>query len=210
MNANLVAAVFVSVLICGVVGANVSPQSTTATGTSQQSVNGSLGGDISVFMQQGTAAANGSVDAGMWLAAFESAENQTRKETLVATRTETLRIRVAQLESRIHTFPVNETNQSVAHRAQRARLVAELDALRTSISEAKTAAAGEGVNASGLNRLSQRVETLSVPAATSTNISQASVNAASNPESDNHGSRVDPTRPASVDSPAFGMTYRGP
>jgi hypothetical protein len=58
-------------------------------------------------------------------------------------------------------------NRSVAHRARRARLAADRDALATAISEAKTTATGEGVNASGLDRLGRRIEGLSVPTAAS-------------------------------------------
>ena len=175
MNANVAAVLFVSVLLCGVVGASVSPQAGTAADDSRHAED-SLGGDISVFMQRETAAANGSVDAGMWLAAFERAESQPRKEALVAQRTETLRVRVRQLETRIRTFPADPTNASVAYRAQRARLVADRAALRTSVSEAKTAAAGEGVNTSALDRVSRRIERLSVPnapSATTSNTAQA-------------------------------------
>lgn len=208
VNANLVVAVFVSVLVCGVVGASVSPQSATMTETDQQSVEGDLGGDISVFMQRGTAAANGSVDAGMWLAAFESAENQTRKKTLVTTRTETLRARLIRLESRIRAFSANETNESVASQAQRARLAADLDALQTSISEAKTTAASEGVNTSGLDQLSRRAENLSAPVATTD--SRAGVNDTVNKASDGQGSQTSAARFTTLDSRAAGTTYRGP
>ena len=189
VNANVAAVVFVSVVLCGAVGASVSPQSGTATGAdSQAATDRSLGGDISVFMQRGTAGANGSVDSGMWLAAFESAQNQTRKEALVTERATTLRIRVADLEARLRAFPTRGANGSVAYRAQRARLVADAAALRTSVSEAKTAAASEGVNTSALDRVSRRVENLSVPPATVSNRTQATVR----------------------DVRADGATYRGP
>lgn len=166
VNTNAVAVVLVSALFCGLVGIGVSPQVGTSGTTTQPASDGSFGGDVSVFIQRGVAAANGSVDSGMWLAAFESAENQSRKEALVAQRTATLRARLDRLETRIEALPV-ETNRSVVRRARRARLAADRDALDTAISEAKTAAAGEGVNASGFDRLGRRIETLSVPATAS-------------------------------------------
>jgi outer membrane murein-binding lipoprotein Lpp len=162
VNTNVAAVVFVSVLLCGIMGTSVTPQTAT-TPVQQPATNASLGGDISVFMQRSVAAANGSVDSGMWMAAFESAQNQSRKQTLVSQRATTLGARLDRLETRITAFSPAETNQSVAHRARRARLAADLDALRTAISEAKTAAASAGVNASGLDRLSRRAENLSVP-----------------------------------------------
>lgn len=220
MNTNVLAVAFVSVLVCGIVGATATPQLETAEPAQQSTAEStpqptaepapqptadeSLGGDIAVFMQRGGATANGSVDSGMWLAAFETAENQSRKEALVSQRTETLDARLAVLETRIRGFSPNETNRTVAHRARRARLAAERAALRTSISEAKTAAAGEGVNASGLDRLSRRAENLSVPNATSsenrtaTNTATDTTNATASRE------------PVTDGIHATGTTYRGP
>jgi hypothetical protein len=166
VNTNAVAVVLVSALFCGLIGVGASPQVGTGETATQPTPDGSFGGDISVFMQRGVVAANGSVDSGMWVAAFESAENQSRKEALVAQRAATLRVRLDRLATRIAAFPMG-TNRSVAHRARRARLAADRDALNTAISEAKTAATGEGVNASGIDRLSRRMENLSVPATAS-------------------------------------------
>ena len=163
MNTNAVAVAFVSVLLCGFVGIGVSPQAGTAQPTAQPAA-GDMGSDVSVFMQRGVAAANGSVDSGMWLAAFDTAENQSRKEVLVTQRAATLRVRLDRLETRIEEF-AGESTQSTARQARHARLVADRDALSTAVGEAKTAAASEGVNASGLDRLSQHIEGLSVPAA---------------------------------------------
>ena len=163
MNTNAVAVAFVSVLLCGFVGIGVSPQAGTAQPTTQPTAEG-MGSDVSVFMQRGVAAANGSVDSGMWLAAFDTAENQSRKEVLVTQRAATLRVRLDRLETRIEEF-AGESTQSTARQARHARLVADRDALSTAVGEAKTAAASEGVNASGLDRLSQHIENLSVPAA---------------------------------------------
>jgi hypothetical protein len=172
VNTNAVVVVLVSALLCGLVGVGVSPQVGTSETTAQPATEGSFGGDVSVFMQRGVAAANGSVDSGMWVAAFESAENQSRKEALVAQRAATLGVRLDRLETRIEAFPT-ETNRSVAHRARRARLAADRDALDTAISEAKTTATSEGVNASGLDRLSRRIENLSVPATASNGSNQS-------------------------------------
>lgn len=176
VNTNAVAVAFVSVLLCGFVGMGVSPQVGTSEPTTQPATE-DVGREVSVFMQRGVAAANGSVDSGMWAAAFETAENQSRKEALVAERAATLRVRLARLETRIERFPTG-ANRSVAHRARRARLAADRDALATAISEAKTTAASEGVNASELDRLSRRVENLSAPTATSNGSSRSPTPAA--------------------------------
>jgi hypothetical protein len=171
VNTNAVVVVLVSALFCGLVGVGVSPQVGTGETTAQPAED--VGGEVSVFMQRGVAAANGSVDSGMWLAAFETAENQSRKEALVTQRTATLRARLDRLETRIGQFPTTEANRSVAQRARRARLAADRDALSTAISETKTAATGEGVNASRIDRLGRRIENLSVPATASTGSNQS-------------------------------------
>jgi outer membrane murein-binding lipoprotein Lpp len=159
VKTNAVAVVLASVLLCGLVGAGVGPQ-LGATETTTQPATEDMGRDVSVFMQRGVAAANGSVDSGMWTAAFETAENQSRKEALVAKRTATLSVRLDRLATRIEAFRT-QVNGSTSHRARRARLAADRDALSTAISETKTTATSEGVNASSLDRLGQRVENLS-------------------------------------------------
>jgi hypothetical protein len=160
VNTNAVAVVLASMLFCGLVGVGVGPQ-LGATETTTQPATGDMGRDISVFMQRGIATANGSVDSGMWTAAFETAENQSRKKTLVTQRAATLGVRLDRLATRIGTFRT-QANDSTSHRARRARLAADRDALSTAISEAKTTATSEGVNASSLDRLGQRIENLSV------------------------------------------------
>lgn len=210
MNANAAVVVAVSVLLCGVVGASAvqSEPGTMETETARgPSADGGFGGEVSVFMQRGAATANGSVDAGMWLAAFERAENQSRKEELVAQRTETLGVRLDRLERRTDRLPATD-NGSVAYQARQARLVADIEALRSAVSEAKTSAASEGVNTSGLDRVSERAAALSVPpadAASRTNDTRSSETSAqtgwSEPRLDH--TSVGPSRTA-------GATYRGP
>lgn len=164
VNTNAVAVVLASILFCGLVGVGVGPQ-LGATETTTHTASEDVGHDVSVFMQRGVATANGSVDTGMWVAAFETAENQSRREALVAKRAATLSVRLDRLATRIETFRT-QANGSTSHRARRARLAADRDALSTAISEAKTTATSEGVNASSLDQLGQRVENLSaVPTA---------------------------------------------
>lgn len=164
MNANDAAVLLVSLLLCGTMGVSAGLQAEPTT-TAQPATGAELGGEISVFMQQRTAAANGSVDSGMWLAAFGHAENQSTKRTLVEQRTATLRGRLNRTDERLRAFTPTETNRSVRHRARWARLAADVAALRTAITDAKTAAASAGVNASGLDQLARRAASLSIPSA---------------------------------------------
>jgi len=163
VNANVVAILLIPILLLGAMGANMGFQTGTTTESAQQTTGEAFGGDVTVFMQQHTARANGSIDSGMWLAAFESAESQSRKRVLVEQRAATLGVRLDRAEKRIDTFDPTKTKRSIRHRAELARIAADVAALRTAINDAKTAAAREGVNASGLDRLASRATSLSVP-----------------------------------------------
>ncbi|PSQ65763.1 MAG: hypothetical protein BRD24_05810 [Halobacteriales archaeon SW_9_67_24] len=153
MNANVVAILLIPILLGGMMGASIGSQPGTTTESARPATGEEFGGEITVFMQQHTARANGSIDSGMWLAAFESAESQSRKRALVEQRATTLGVRLDRVEERVGAFSPTKTNRSVRHRAKRARIAADVAALRTAISDAKTAAAREGVNASRLDRL---------------------------------------------------------
>lgn len=171
VNANDAAILLVALLLCGTMGVSAGLQ-TGSTTTTQPTTSAELGGEVSVFMQQRTAAANGAVDSGMWRAAFERAENQSTKHTLVEQRTTTLQNRLNRTDERLEAFAPTETNRSVRHRARWARLAADVAALRTAINDAKTAAASAGVNASGLDQLARRATSLSVPSAGADNRSR--------------------------------------
>ncbi|WP_049898671.1 hypothetical protein [Halococcus agarilyticus] len=163
MNANVVTILLIPILLGGVMGASAGSPAETTTGADQTTAGEALGGEITVFMQQRTAATNGAVDSGMWRAGFERAESQSEKQTLVEQRAATLRGRLDRTEEQVQTFTPTAVNRSVHHRAKWARIAADVEALRAAISDAKTLAASEGVNASGLDRLASRAASLSVP-----------------------------------------------
>ena len=188
MNANVVAILLIPILLGGMMGASIGSQPGTTTESAQPATGEEFGGEITVFMQQHTARANGSIDSGMWLAAFESAESQSRKRALVEQRATTLGVRLDRVEERVGALSPTKTNRSVRHRAKRARIAADVAALRTAISDAKTAAAREGVNASGLDRLASRAASLSVPSGGSNG--QARVGDRSNEAAETPGSRA--------------------
>ena len=164
VNANDAAVLLLALLLCGTMGLSAGTQAGTTT-AAQPTTETEPGGEVSVFMQQRTAVAEASVDAGMWIAGFERAKNQSKKRGLVEQRTATLRDRLNRTDERVATFTPTETNRSVRHRARWARLAADVAALRAAITDAKTAAASAGVNASGLDQLARRAASLSVPSA---------------------------------------------
>jgi|GEM_PF-6596097 len=190
---------FVSVVLCSVVTAGISPQAdATETPIHGSSSDADFGSEVSAFMQRSIVTMNASVDSGMWRAAFETAENQTRKQALIDQRTTVLMARFDALETRFERFVPNPTNRSVAHRARRARLVADRNALQTSVAEVKTTAASEGVNATRLDGLDRRLVNLTLGDADSRNRSTA--NAVSDKSIDG----------AAGDRHPAGMTYGGP
>lgn len=199
VNTNVLATVFVSVVLCSAVSAGVSPQAdATETPVHRSSPDGDFGGDVSAFMQRSIVTMNASVDSGMWKEAFETAENQTRKQALVTQRTAVLMARFDALKTRIKRFTPDPTNRSVAHRARRARLVADRNTLQTSVAEAKTTAASEGVNATRLSGLNRRIVNLTLGDADNRNRSTA------------NATPDEPTTSTAGDRHPTGMTYGGP
>ena len=188
MNGSVVTILLVPILLCGAIGASAGSPAETTTGADQASTGETLGGEVTVFMQQRTVATDGAVDAGMWRAGFERAANQSEKRALVEQRAATLRARLDRTEERLQAFTPTEVNRSVRHRAKWARIAADVEALRAAIGDAKTLAASEGVNASGLDRLASRAASLSVPSGGSNG--QARVGDRSNEAAETPGSRA--------------------
>ncbi|WP_233554006.1 transposase [Halococcus sp. IIIV-5B] len=206
MNTNAAVVVALLVLAGGVVGMTSQAQPTGTT--TQRDVDGGTFDDVSTFMQRGVVATNGSVDAGMWLAAFETANNISRKQTLVQHRAATLDERLDRLETRAERFPP-ENATSLALRSHRVRLVAEREALRNAVSEAKTTAASEGVNATTFDDLDGRIENLTIPAPGS-NASAATDTTSANATAPNgSAATADDVRFAGV-TRRSGTTYSGP
>ncbi|MFC7026418.1 hypothetical protein ACFQJ5_00445 [Halomicroarcula sp. GCM10025324] len=149
----------------------VSAQTATGTATETPTANESdadspaLGTQLTAFLQSNSAAANDSVENGMWKANFERAE-ASQRERLVDRRAGTLERRLERLEARNETLRQRYEDGSLsrqAYVAQQTRLSARIDGLQTAVDDADTAATRSGVDNDRLARLRQSASELTGP-----------------------------------------------
>ena len=159
------AVVVVCVVVAGVLSPTILAQeSPTATENTTNETDG-MGTQLTAFLQSSSAAANDSVERGMWRAEFEQA-NASQRPQLVTNRTGTLEQRLDRLEARNETIQRRYDNGSLpqqAYVAQQSQLTARIDALRSAINDTDAAAARAGVNDSRLDTLRENASTLSGP-----------------------------------------------
>lgn len=132
--------------------------SATGAAAANNSTNSPLGTDISSFMQSNAAEVDGTVETGMWSAAFDGTENESVRSELVEMRTAELRERLTELrERRGELVAAREAGNvsETAYRAQMGRLLGDINALKSAIDVTTTSA--QEVNASG--GMSANVET---------------------------------------------------
>lgn len=149
-------------------------------GTNQQStptapMNGSnvsddkaeFGEQVSSFMQTSAAEANGSVENGMWVAAF--ARGNASQSAMVNQRTAALENRLSALQAQRADLlndsddNLSDDNLSVAERARTARLIARANALQNAINSTEQAAVEAGVDRSRLETLRTEARNLTGP-----------------------------------------------
>jgi hypothetical protein len=124
--------------------------------------NGSLGGEVSAFMQITSASVQGAVNSGIWRASLNETENETERQRMIADRIEYLErwevdIRTETTELRAQ----RNNNSSVSYVARASRLAARIQAFRDAVNETATAAAESELNASGTAELEDASENLS-------------------------------------------------
>ena len=126
---------------------------------------GELGTQLTAFLQSSSAAANDSVDNGMWKANFERAPAAQRGE-VVAKRAGTLDSRLDRLQAKNESLQERYENGSIseqAYVAQQSRLAARIDGLKTAVADTDTAARQAGVDDDRLDRLLQSTSELKGP-----------------------------------------------
>jgi len=161
----------VLVLLCVVAVVLVSPgilaqeTATPTANTTNESDTAGMGTQLTAFAQSSSAAANDSVENGMWQARFDQT-NASEQAQLVTNRTGTLEQRLAQLQDRNESIQAqyeNGTLPETAYVAQQSQLSARIAALQTAINDTDDAAMQAGVNASRLDALRQNASELSGP-----------------------------------------------
>lgn len=151
------AVVVVCVALAMVVSPTIVAQETpTPTeNTTNESETAGMGTQLTAFLQSSSAAANDSVENGMWQARFDQANASVRAQ-LVTDRTGSLESRLDQLRAQNETLQTQYENGSLtqsAYVAQQSQLNARIDALRTAINDTDEAAQAAGVNDSRLGTL---------------------------------------------------------
>lgn len=136
----------------------------TATTAASNHSNASLGSQLSSFIQSNTAQASGSVETGMWVAAYENASNQSR-QTLVTRRTNQLDQRIDELEAEKRALQAAKRNGSISaveYRSRLSRILGRLAALREGI-EAVDRPDAPGLNKTAIRAINKRADGLAGP-----------------------------------------------
>lgn len=132
----------------------------------------SMGAEVSTFMQASAADTDESVDARMFISAYENGDDETR-ERVVTDRTTHLEAKLTELEAE-HDDLVDrkDSMNPAAYNAQLTRLVVQLDSLERAIDDTEPRAAEVGVDTEALEELRSNASNLSGPevAAVATNI----------------------------------------
>ena len=164
-HAVLLFCVVVTVLVAPSIVAQETPTATATASTTNESDTGGMGTQVTAFVQSSSAAANDSVENGMWRARFDQA-NASQRARLVANRTGSLEGRLAQLQERNESIRSRYEDGSLpetAYVAQQSRLSARITALQTAINDTDAAADAAGVDDSRLETLRRNASELRGP-----------------------------------------------
>jgi hypothetical protein len=140
---------------------------TTPDATANGSDNGSspFGDQMTAFMQSSASETDDTVEAGMWSAAFERA-NESEKARMAHDRTDALEQRRDRLAERNRTLTERYENGSIsrqAYVAQASQLSGQIASLRNSIDDTQRAAESAGVNDARLETLRTEARNMSGP-----------------------------------------------
>ncbi|USZ67276.1 hypothetical protein NGM10_11100 [Halorussus salilacus] len=131
-----------------------------------ETVNGSLGSDISSFMQSNAAEANGAVETGMWDASFNATENRSNRKRLVERRTDELRAELTELQERKEELMAEREDGNISNAAYKARLgqlVGRINALKSSINATEPRAEQVDTNVEAIRTLETETNDLGGP-----------------------------------------------
>ena len=145
-------------------GGNGTADNGTAGDTADnRTVNGSFGTQVTSFMQASAASANSSVESGIWQT---SVNRSAQPERAVENRAAALDRRLDRLQNRSEELAaMRERGEipEVAYTARASAIRAQIDSLRTAISEANETATQVGVNTTRLDRLRDRAANMTGP-----------------------------------------------
>lgn len=144
----------------GALDAVAAPAQSDAGGNAS---NASFGASVSAFMQASAAETEGTVENGMFAAAFNRTADRQARTGLVTGRAKALEMRLDRLREERAALLNESGNLTVAERAKAARLAARIESLRESINQTETAANRAGVNVTRLDELRKSAGQLAGP-----------------------------------------------
>ncbi|MCU4740840.1 hypothetical protein [Natronoglomus mannanivorans] len=129
----------------------------------ESSANETTGTDVSTFMQASAADADETVDAEMFIAAYERGDNETRAE-IVDERTAQLETKLERLEAEREELAEQDDELNPAARnAKMASLAVRIGSLERAINDTEPRAAAVGADTTTLEELRTNASTLSGP-----------------------------------------------
>jgi len=137
----------------------------TATPAQNGTDGAGLGTQLTAFTQSSSAAANDSIENGMWQAGFDQANSSDRDE-LVRDRTGSLARRLERLQAQNESLRERYENDNISEQAYVARqsqLSARIESLQTAVNDTDEAARQAGVNDSRLQTLQRNANRLRGP-----------------------------------------------
>lgn len=156
MTARSVVLALVLVVVAAAVGVGAAAPTDTPTPTPTAAEPETLGAQVSSFMAASVAQTDGSVENGMWVAAYENASDNATRRALVQSRVGSLNATIQSLQAERQALIVgyqNGTLDRTQFQARMANVVGQLAALGESIEAADERGRAVGVNATRLETL---------------------------------------------------------
>lgn len=145
------------------VGAATPTATPTATPASSDTQPATMGAAVSSFMAASAAQTGGSVENGMWVAAYANASDNATRRALVQSRVGSLDTSIAELRQERQALQTAYRNGSInrtTYQARLATIVGKLAALGEGIEEADQRGRAVGVNATRLDVLRTQARAL--------------------------------------------------
>ncbi|WP_458209695.1 DUF7096 domain-containing protein [Haladaptatus sp. NG-SE-30] len=128
--------------------------------------NGTLGAEISSFMQVSTSQTQGTIDAGLWTARFNNTKNKSAKKELVEHRVKSLQTRITDLRQRKQSLVEARKNGEIStlrYQAEMSELIGQIRSLEHAINTTKPRAAEVGTDVQKLQELDKQASDVGGP-----------------------------------------------
>lgn len=136
------------------------------SGENVSTSNGSLGAEISSFMQVSASQTKGTIETELWAARFNNTENKSAKKELVRHQVDDIQTRLDTLHQRKQTLIEERKNgeiSSLQYQAEMSEVIGQIRSLEHAINTTKPRAAAVGTNVEDLQQLDERADTVGDP-----------------------------------------------